>query len=266
MMTTEQIEAMVGRWIHMELEASEELRTVSPDPDEETWEGRKDILGDQLEDAWSDLSFNRLAGVEKIADGLLVGQGVKLDKDSTAYKRLCRELLKAKMEVLKTELKRMDGDYSTALTVRAAGVQPAAVPTKPFSEVSAAYLTEFSNRQPRTQAMIRSGFAKFLEASGGDKPVGHITKDDCRTYKESMTKDGLVAATVNKRLHNLSHCLTWAHGQGFLPEEWKNPVAGLPDREEYCAGAEGEGGSVLRCGTVRDLLQRRVHRVEDPAS
>ena len=105
-MTTEQIEAMIARWIHAELEASEELRATSPEPDEETWEGQKDIFGDQLEEAWSDLVSNRLSRVEKIADDLLSGQGVKLAKDSTAYKRLCRELLKAKMEVLKTELKR----------------------------------------------------------------------------------------------------------------------------------------------------------------
>ena len=46
-MTIEQIEAMVGRWIHAELEASEELRATSPTPDEDQWEGQKDILGDQ---------------------------------------------------------------------------------------------------------------------------------------------------------------------------------------------------------------------------
>jgi hypothetical protein len=118
------------------------------------------------------------------------------------------------MEVLKTELKRMDGDYWSAPTAGRstgghAGDTPSApVPTKPFSEVSTAYLKEFSNRQPRTQAMIRSGFAKFLEATGGDKPVGSITKDHCRSYKESMTKAGLVAATVNKHLHNLNHALS----------------------------------------------------------
>ena len=188
--------------------------------------------GDQLEEAWTDLSFNRLPAAEKTADELLAGQGVKLDKESSAYRKLCRELLVAKMQLLKTEIQRMDGEYVPVSAVRhngsSAGATPsAAVPTKPFSEVSVAYLKEFSNRQPRTQEMIRLGFVKFLKVTGGDRPIGSITKDECRAYKESMTKDGLVAAKVNKHLHCLSHCLTWAHGQGFLPEDWKNPVAGL---------------------------------------
>lgn len=42
----------------------------------------------------------------------------------------------------------------------------------------------------RSQAIVRSGFEKFLEATGGDKPVGHITKDPCRSCKESMTAAG----------------------------------------------------------------------------
>lgn len=109
MMTRDQVERLVASWINAELEASEDLRSTSPEPDEDQWEGQKDILGDQLEDAWSDLVSNRLSRVDKTADDLLAGDGVKLAKDSTAYKRLCRELLEAKMQVLKTEMQRMDG-------------------------------------------------------------------------------------------------------------------------------------------------------------
>jgi hypothetical protein len=200
-MTTEQIEAMIARWIHTELEASDELRAPAPHPMKTNGKARRTFSATRVEDAWSDLVNNRLSRVEKIADGLLAGDGVKLDKGSTAYKRLCRGLLKAKMKVLRTELKRMDGDYSTAPAVRhngspAGATAPASVPAKLFSEISESYLKEFSNRQPRTQAMIRSGFAKFLEVTGGNKPVGSITKDHCRMYKESMTKAGLVAATL----------------------------------------------------------------------
>ena len=243
-MTTAQIETMIAGWIDAELEASEDARASSPPVDDEQWEGQKDILGDQLEEVWSDLMSNRLAGAESVADGLLTGQGVVIEKDSTTYKRLCRELLKAKMKVLKAEMRRMDGEYEEERpairpNVRLNGVganagsgPPYAAPsptpvTKSFSMVSEAYLREFSVRQARTQGMIRAGFAKFLEAIGGDRPIGNITKNDCRTYKESMTAAKLTPATVNKHLHCLDHCLTWAHGQGFLPEEWKNPVTGL---------------------------------------
>jgi hypothetical protein len=183
-----------------------------------------DILGDQLEEAWTDLTFNRLSGVEKIADELLAGQGVKLDKDSTTYRKLCRELLKARMQLLRTERQRMDGAYVPAPSAvgRHNGSAATQAPvTKPFSAVAEVYLKELSNRQPRTQGMFRAGFAKFLKATGGDRPIGNITKDHCRTYKESMTKEGLVAATVSSALPYVG---AWTR---VLAGRVENPVDGL---------------------------------------
>ena len=157
-MNKDQIESLVSGWLNTTLEEWEELRASGPELDDDQRDGQKDILGDQLEEAWSDLTFNRLSGVESVADGLLEGQEVKVAKDSAAYKRLCREVLKAKMQMLKTEMERMDGEYD----VRHNGVTPSSSPvpspmvTKLFSVVSEAYLKESSNRQPRTQFMIRS--------------------------------------------------------------------------------------------------------------
>ena len=109
---------------------------------------------------------NRPDRCESIADGLLAGQGIVSSRRTRRHiKRLCRELLKAKMKVLKAEMQRMDGEYErnnllqTQCTLERSGMRsgpPYAAPspapiTKLFSIVSEAYLSEFSNRQPRTQ-------------------------------------------------------------------------------------------------------------------
>ncbi len=117
---------------------------------------------------------------------------------------------------------RADGEYRTLVVQRrppmeqARRAEPAVVvpvvKTKPFSVVFEKYLAENKERQPRTQSQIRSGFLKFLAAIGGDKPVGEITREHGRTYKEAMLAKNLGAASVNKYLHGLSHCLEWANG------------------------------------------------------
>jgi len=66
-----------------------------------------------------------------------------------------------------------------------------------------------------------------MEATGGDGPIGEVTKEQCRTYKEGMVAQGLSASSINKYLHSLSHLLAWAKGQGFVPDTWMNPVEGL---------------------------------------
>lgn len=42
-----------------------------------------------------------------------------------------------------------------------------------------------------------------------------------------MLAKKLGAASVNKYLHGLSHCLEWAKGNGYLAETWANPIKGL---------------------------------------
>ena len=226
-MTAEQIQTLIDGWVESELEAFEDALANSLAPDDEERDGQTSILGDRLEGAWSDLVSNRFSAVETIADGLLVAQGVTgVAKDSTAYKRLFQGLLVARMDVLKQERQRVDGEYTPSAPGRHNGAVPSPAPapifTTLFSAVSEAYLKEHSHRQPRTQYMIRSSLAEFLEVTGGDRPAGHITKDECRAYKEHMVAAGLVAASVNKHLGNLNHMLTWAAKHGYAPNDWKN--------------------------------------------
>ena len=66
----------------------------------------------QLDHAQEDLNLNRLHTVEGLATDLLTTHGLTMARESTEYRRLCRELLKAQIHVIKTAMKRMDGDYS----------------------------------------------------------------------------------------------------------------------------------------------------------
>ena len=74
-------------------------------------------------------------------------------------------------------------------------------------------------------------FKKFLGIIDGNKPIGDITKADCRQYKETLLKS-VGIATANKNLHSLSHLWNWAIGQGFVQEGSTSPVAGLSDQQE----------------------------------
>ncbi len=85
-----------------------------------------------------------------------------------------------------------------------------------------------------------------MKVMGGDKPGEEILKTDCRAYKEGMTEDGLSAATVNKYIHGLDHCLTWAHGQGFIAD-WAE------DCKEHRQITGHEDHSLHRCGANDDL-------------
>ncbi|MBU6483001.1 MAG: tyrosine-type recombinase/integrase [Nitrospirae bacterium] len=75
--------------------------------------------------------------------------------------------------------------------------------------------------------MIEATFKTFLRVIGGDKPIGDITKADCRAFKESMVSAYRKAATINKHLHFLDHLFRWAKGQGFVADSVVNPIAEL---------------------------------------
>lgn len=55
---------------------------------------------------------NDLSVIEPLADTLMTQAGIPLDKSAPAYRRLCRELLKASIKVTRINLARELGDYS----------------------------------------------------------------------------------------------------------------------------------------------------------
>jgi integrase len=107
-----------------------------------------------------------------------------------------------------------------------------------FSVVAKKYLEE-NPRARRTQRQVQAEYERFIQVTGGDRPVGLITKVACRTYKEHLLQVRKVSlATVMKHLQILSSLFTWAERQGYMPEGASNPVKGLaPNKQESARGA-----------------------------
>lgn len=226
-MRPDQIKALVAQWIHSELERTEQAKAESGTNELEEAEGYKDTYGDLLEEADEARLMNQQWKVKDLALELVTRHSLPIEPGSPEFGRLCHELLKGRVELYREEIRRMDGEYREESKRPYTEARPLIV-SKPFSVVVDAYMKEFSNRQTRTQSQIRAGFQRFIKVMGGDKPVGDITKADCRAYKEEMVGEmELGAASVNKYLHSLEHCLTWAQAQGFLAEDHRNPAQGL---------------------------------------
>ncbi|GMV51137.1 MAG: hypothetical protein AMXMBFR67_26800 [Nitrospira sp.] len=256
-MTTEQISMLVSRYLDATLEAGEDDRAMRDHISEAERESQIEGLSVGAEIAYEALTTNDHSKVRGIADDLLAESGMHLEPSSVQYRRLCRELLRAQIEVFEIEQERWGrpGRWASGLTglwkplseplgvTKARLEQPRAypqdspqeipkeTPTKLFSEVAAIYCQEHK-RVPRYDKQVRVTFEKFLGIIGGDKPIGEICKADCRLYKQTLLKSvgdrrALGASTVNKRLRCIGHFWEWAQGQGFVPDEARSPVAGL---------------------------------------
>lgn len=90
------------------------------------------------------------------------------------------------------------------------------------------YYEENPSRSVRSSEQVRSELRRFIETIGGDRQIGQITKDDCRTYKEHLMKSrGLALVTVAKWLGIVSTIFRWAIRQGYVPDHFRNHVEGL---------------------------------------
>ncbi len=192
------------------------------------------ILHDQMEDAAGDLLSNDFRRTEKEAEELLKAAGLPpLDHDSMEFGRLCRRLLRAKLDYAQIEMERWEGSYRDLpsglprATQSEASANLVAKPSKLFSEVVKMYHKENPPRSPRSQHQTLAEFSTFLKVIGGDKPINHIKKADCRKYKENLRDERQnKPATISKWLAVLSGVFRWAERQDFIPEN-SNPVKGF---------------------------------------
>lgn len=223
-MTPAQINKLVAEYVNADLEASEETSLTISRTDAQR-EGASLGLTSALEDIQHELIDNDFKRVVEAAEELLSKHSLSVERDSLDWKRLCRGLLVGFQTVVRAELRALEGDYSPQPPTNGeTDTRGPVTVSRRFSEVSALYFTE-NKRAPRTDGQIKAEFMRFLAVIGGDKPLGHITKADCRLYKEARLKS-IRAATVNKHLHSLAHLFTWASGQGFVQEDY-NPIKGL---------------------------------------
>ena len=170
-----------------------------------------------LEDLSEDLDHCNYRRVEQEADEILKAANMpRLAHDSIKFKRLCRRLLLAKMDLMSTQADRERGIYKDRKVPAPLPTAPPPVKKSPlFSVIAKKYLAE-NPRARRTADQVRVELDKFLKAIGGDRAIASITKNEGRTYKEHLIQDrGVSLATVAKHLHTLSGLFTWAEKQGF---------------------------------------------------
>ena len=85
---------------------------------------------------------NDFSGVTEVANKLLTKINLTITNNYTPFKKLCRDLIITEQKVLKTELKRWEGDYSDQLIASHAGSEPDEVPTELLSKVIEAHIKE----------------------------------------------------------------------------------------------------------------------------
>ena len=235
-MTKDEREQLAAQWLESELEYAEDCRALGglvSDAHRESQLDGLDIMSDEVDEA---LMSNDFRKIERDADQLLRSAGLpQLEHDSVEFARLCRRLLVARQEYIQVERERWNGVYRPVVHAAASASAPSTkhkTPTTPlFTEVVQKFFVE-NARSPRTDVQVRAELDRFVEALGGDKPVGSIVKADCRTYKDSMMQARkLGPATIIKHLSNLSGIFKWCEGQGYITEG-SNPVRGLPPNKK----------------------------------
>ena len=256
-MKREDIQRLAQQWLAETLEAVEDsCRSGSPSDDER--EALSLALSDALEATEGQLLDNDFSKIEDEADELLHSHGHRLSKETEAYCRLCRELLKAKQTALKMEMDWRDGKYWG----RDSLVSPVLPPVPDtgsnlrapvlLSVARKAYLKDLERRAPGTLVAKANVLNRFTEIVG-DKDLRSITDQDCLYYRDTLTKlpahmtkryPGKTAAqvlaevegkgsierlslqTVNQDLTHLRHFFGWAMAK---PRRYitDNPVEGL---------------------------------------
>lgn len=124
---------VVRQWMDEELEKTEEAWAGNGAVDLDDVDDYKDIHYDQLEQAVESLQQNQQWEVKGLADELVSQHSLPVEKGSSDYGRLCRELLRAKVELLQEEIRRLDGDFQPRPAVAA----PSAISSLPSVPVVA---------------------------------------------------------------------------------------------------------------------------------
>jgi hypothetical protein len=73
------------------------------------------VIVDKLEENYVNLMNNDFSEVTEVATKLLPKNDLTVASESIPFKKLCHELVIAEQKVLKTDIKRWDGDYSDQL-------------------------------------------------------------------------------------------------------------------------------------------------------
>lgn len=205
------------------------------------------MLSDLLEQTTWHLTENNYSKISPVAEELLAEHKITLAKQSPAYQRLCRELLKAQQQVFKIEMERWEGRYwgegAYFQIARNGGLSSKVVDLSSSLSIEQAinlYFDHYQHRDKRTNLEKKMVIQRFIESlsDGARSELNKITKADCIRYRDSYSQlprripnrhrkkplyeiiDGVRAdqpeytkvtkSTVNHALTDLRHFFAWA--------------------------------------------------------
>jgi integrase len=229
-MTKTEIDALIESWIESELDESEDARVMGGPISDDERENIHLALSNQFDGVYEALVSNDLESIAHEADDLLKATGLPpLNHDSLELKRLCRKLLQAKVDVLRIEADRWNGEYKrTVQPIHRDKTREKTKDSPLWSVVVEKYLSE-NPRRARSVKPLKAELMRFIQTigGGGDRPIATITKADGRTYKDSLLHTRkLSLSTAIQHLSDVGLLCKWAAVQGYASEDF-NPVKGL---------------------------------------
>jgi hypothetical protein len=214
-LTEELLETLSKKWVAGVLAEDESNRVGG-------WMKQQHVFD---EDVWSlqqieaglreALARGDFALVEASADEVLQESGIKLDKGSESYRRLCFRILKAGIGLVSSLQARNRGDVVD--TPKAPNVK---LPLAPKA-VNGAMLSDLlvrweKERQPSTKARQEWGVVvrRFAEQHG-DLAVDMIQRQHVVAFEDKMVDNGASPATIRKHLGALGSLLQLAVDNGL---------------------------------------------------
>ena len=245
----EHIGGMVGRW-------SDDEATAEIGLSERAYQERRETLEFVLPALKEKLARGDTRIEEFEVRTLLDMHGVKLDRASPSYRKLCHEFLKVAIKANEMVLRRLDGEVvDTPPPPAVSFVRPKQIGVG--VTLSVMFNRWLDERKPprKTELDFGTAIRRFTELHG-DLSVTEITKPHVRAYKEALSRlpralsgkmrkmtvpqvlehletspapagTTLMPGTINKATGALQTLLSWVEGQGYLDElpNWSNPAS-----------------------------------------
>lgn len=268
-MTKSEIDRLLKQYVREMLGESEDckrsaIRPMTP----EQLEDQLDALSFQETDFREQLALNDYRPISAYADNLIREKGIDgIIKESEVYRYLCRELLKAHINILQVEQKRVVGDYSDSFMSNSKSSEGSSESESiPLSQLTSLYINEQEKAgswKPKSKMEFEASIALFIELFG-DMTVNEIDHTFTRRYKEVIlilppnvnktpkyrdlsvqeviemvkTEDNpksMSIRSINKKLIHLSQLFSWAVRHGHMV---RNPAEGLKLKDSRIVSEE----------------------------
>jgi integrase len=210
MLTDDQIQKLVASYLEQSLGEDEEARIdgvgLQVEYGEDGEHGFTSLQEQELrlESLVESLARGEYEGVTHLANGILEGASIQLDKNSSEYRKLCRETLKAVIEGTKVSIERTSGNYDNWFDRRThpAVIQPQSLSaptmlTSPqgkqgtlLSAAIAEYVTEHSGGghwTPKTK-VESEGIYALLVGIVGDRDIAELDYKTLASFRDTLTR------------------------------------------------------------------------------